>query len=206
VTEITRPLLGRRRRGSGPVPAAGLRVVLWGLGHGLALASGVSAPIRSQITRSLTVEISADDGVARHWDFDAQRRRLSSAAGRAEAPDFAVRFTSSGRALRALTSPRAADRIMGGLRHGAVRLEGNPQILLWFYGLARRLVPAGRSGSSRRALPGGYLAHDPAANGTEKITIEPPAQQLDPRWTAAWNARGRLWIVRGACGDPLQEP
>jgi hypothetical protein len=206
VTEIIRLLPGRRRRGSGPVPTAGLRVLLWGLGHGLALASRVSAPIRSQITRSLTVEISADDGVARHWSFDAQRRRVSSAAGRAGAPDFAVRFTSSGRALSALTSPRAIDRIMGGLSHGAVRLEGNPGILLWFYGLARRLMPAAQADSSRRALPGGYLAHDPAANGIEKITIEPPARELDPRWTAAWNARARLWIVRGACGDPLQEP
>jgi hypothetical protein len=205
VTEIIRLLPGRRR-GSGPASAAGLRVLLWGLGHRLALASRVSAPIRSQITRSLTVEISADDGVARHWNFDAQRRRVSSVAGRAGAPDFAVRFSTSGRALRALTSPRAVDRIMGGLGHGAVRLEGNPLILLWFDGLARRLAPGGRAGSSRRALPGGYLAHDPAANGIEKITIEPPERELDPHWTAAWNARARLWIVRGACGDPLQEP
>jgi len=206
VTDIIRLLPGRRRRGSGPVRMAGLRVLLWGLGHGLALASRVSAPIRSQITRSLTVEISADDGVARHWTFDAQRRRVSSAPGRAGAPDFAVRFTSSRRALRALTSSRAVDRIMGGLSHGAVRLEGNPLTLLWFDGLAGRLVRAGRAGSSRRALPGGYLAHDPAANGIEKITIEAPVRELDPRWTAAWNARARLWIVRGACGDPLQEP
>jgi hypothetical protein len=205
MTEIIRLLPGRRR-GSGPASAAGLRVLLWGLGHRLALASRVSAPIRSQITRSLTVEISADDGVARHWNFDAQRRRVSSAAGRAGAPDFAVRFTTSGRALRALTSPRAVDRIMGGLSQGAVRLEGNPHILLWFDGLARRLAPSGRADSSRRALPGAYLAHDPAANGIEKITIEPPVRELDPHWTAAWNARARLWIVRGACGDPLQEP
>ncbi len=206
MTDIIRLLPRRRPRGSGPVRAAGLRVLLWGLGHGLAMASRVSAPIRSQITRSLTVEISADDGVARHWNFDAQRRRVSSAAGRSGAPDFAVRFTRSGRALRALTSARAVDRIMGGLSHGAVRLEGNPLILLWFGGLARRLVPAGRAGSSRRALPGGYLAHDPAANGVEKILIEPPVRELDPHWTAALNARARLWIVRGACGDPLQEP
>ena len=196
----------RYRLGSGQALAAGLRVLLCGLGYGLELASRVSAPIRSQITRDLTLEISADDGVARHWNFDAQRRRVSSSAGPAETPDFAVRFTSSGQALRALTSPRAVDRIMGGLSHGAVRLEGNPRILLWFEGLARALVPAGRSGSSRRALPGAYLAHDPASNGVEKITIEPAVQQLDPRWTAAWNARARLWIVRGACGDPLQEP
>lgn len=203
--DITRRL-GHGRRGSGPALATGLRALLCGLGYGLVLASRFSAPVRSQITRSLTVEISADDGVARHWDFDAQRRRVSSSAGRAGAPDFAVRFTSSGQALRALTSPHAVDRVMGGLSHGAVRLEGNPLILLWFHGLTRQLTAIGRAGSSRRALPGACLAHDPAANGAEKITIEPAVRQLDPRWTAAWNARAKLWIVRGACGEPLREP
>ncbi len=178
--DITRRL-ARGRRGSGPALATMLRGLLCGLGYGLVLASRFSAPVRSQITRSLTVEISADDGVARHWDFDAQRRRVSSSAGRAGAPDFAVRFTSSGQALRALTSPHAVD-------------------------LTRQLTAIGRAGSSRRALPGACLAHDPAANGAEKITIEPAVRQLDPRWTAAWNARAKLWIVRGACGEPLREP
>jgi hypothetical protein len=195
------------RRGSEPAPVvAGLRVLLWGLGYGLVLASRFSTPIRSQITRSLTVEISTDDGVARHWEFDAQRRLVFSSPGQARTPDFAVQFSSSGQALRTLTSPRAIDRIMGGLGHGTVRIEGNPRIMLWFHGLARRLVSFGRSGSSRLALPGAYLAHDPAANGVEKITIEAPVRQLDPRWTAAWQSRARLWIVRAACGDPLNEP
>jgi hypothetical protein len=202
----TGQLLRGRRRGSDLALRSGLRALLCTLGYGLDLASRFSAPIRSQITRTLTVEISADDGVARHWDFDGQRRRVSSWAGRADTADFAVRFTSSGQALRGLTSPHAIDRIVGGLMHGAVRLEGDPRIMLWFDGLARRLVPAGRSGSSRRALPGAYVAHDPAANGVEKITIEPAVRQLDPRWTGAWNARAKLWIVRGACGDPLREP
>jgi hypothetical protein len=203
---ITGRLLHGQRRGSGPVLVAGLRVLLWVLGYGLALASRFSAPVRSQITRSLTVEISTDDGVARHWVFDSQRRHVSVSAGRAEAPDFAVRFTSSGRALRDLTSPRAIDRIMGGLSQGAVRLEGSTLILLWFYGLTRKLVTIGRAGPPRQALPGAYLAHDPASNGVEKITIEPAVRQLDPRWTGAWNARAKLWIVRGASGDPLREP
>ena len=188
------------------LPVTGLRVLLWGLGYGLVLGSRFSGSIRSQITRSLTIEISTDDGVAQHWDFDRQRRCVHTSGGRAGTPDCAVRFASSGQALRDLTSPRAIDRIMGGLGHGAVRLEGDAQLLQWFDGLARRLVTAGLAGRARQALPGAYLAHDPAANGVEKIEIEPAVGQLDPCWTAAWTSRARLWIVRGACGEPLQEP
>jgi len=188
------------------VTASGLRVLLGGLGYGLVLASRFSTSIRSQITRSLTVEISADDGVAQHWEFDRRRRCVYSSPGRAGAPDCAVRFPTSGQALRDLTSPHAIDRIMGDMGHGTVRLEGDRQVLLWFDGLARRIASAGWAGSSRRVLPGAYLAHDPAANGVEKIEIEPAVRQLDPCWTAAWRSRARLWIVRGACGEPLQEP
>ncbi len=89
---------------------------------------------------------------------------------------------------------------MSGVTQGAVRLEGNPLILLWFHGLTRKLVAIGR------ALPGAYIAHDPASNGVEKIPIEPAVRQLDPRWTGAWNSRAKLWIVRGANGEPLREP
>jgi hypothetical protein len=199
------PGLARSRPGR-VVPVSGLRVLLGGLGYGLVLASRFSTPVRSQITRSLTVEISADDGVAQHWDFDRQRRCVYSSPGRSGTPDCAVRFASSGQALRDLTSPRAIDRIMNGIGHGAVRLEGDARVLLWFDGLARRVVSAGWAGSSRRVLPGAYVAHDPAANGVEKIEIEPAVRQLDPCWTAAWRSRASLWIVRGACGEPLQEP
>jgi hypothetical protein len=185
---------------------AGLRVLLWAVGHGLAVASRFSASVRSQITRSLTVEISSDDGIARHWVFDGQRRLVSAFAGSAEAPDFAVRFASSGQALRDLTSPRAIDRILRSTMNGAVRLEGNHLILLWFHGLTRQLLSMGRTSPPRQALPGAYLAHDPASNGTERITIEPAVQQLDPRWTGGWKARAKLWIVRGANGEPLREP
>src|SRR5258707_1098463 len=159
--------LPHRRRGAWGDPAlmAGLRVLLWAFGYGLVLASRFSALVRSQITRSLTVEISADDGIARHWIFNSQRRHVSVSAGSAEAPDFAVRFTSSGQALRDLTSPRAIDRIIGGLVHGTVRLEGNPLILLWFHGLMRKLMPIDRASPPRQALPGASRAHDPAQNG-----------------------------------------
>jgi hypothetical protein len=196
----------RRQEASGRALETVLRVLLWALGYGLVLASRLSVSVRSQITRSLTVEISTDDGIARHWIFDGQRRRVTASAGSVEAPNFAVRFTSSGRALRDLTSHRAVDRILGDQTRGAVRLDGSPMILLWFDGLMRKLVPIGQASAARHALPGAYLAHDPASNGVEQIMIEPAAEQLDPRWTAAWTARAKLWIVRGASGDPLGEP
>ena len=184
----------------------GLRVLLWVFGYGLVLASRFSAPVRSQITRSLTVEISGDDGIARHWVFDGQRRRVATFAGSAQAPSLAVRFSSSGQALRALISPRAADRVLAGQVHGTVRLDGSPMIFLWFLGLLRTALPVWPSAAARHALPGAYLEHDPASNGVEKIMIEPAERQLDPHWTAAWTARAKLGIVRGASGDPLREP
>ena len=205
-TRAGRLVRGRRRAFGDPALMAGLRVVLWAFGCWLVLASRFSASVRAQITRSLTVEISTDDGIARHWIFDAQRRRVSVFAGRARAPDFAVRFTSSGQALRDLTSPRAIELIVGGWMHGAVRLEGNHLLLLWFNGLMRKPVTIGPAAPSRQALPGAYLAHDPSSTGVEKITIEPAVPELDRRWTGAWNARDKLWIVRGANGEPLREP
>ncbi|MFK0158498.1 hypothetical protein ACIQVK_41325 [Streptomyces sp. NPDC090493] len=195
-----------QRRATDLVSGTALRVLLWWLGHGIVLASRFSAPVRLQITRSLTVEISADDGPARHWVFDGRQRRASSAAGHAVTPDLAVRFTASGQALHHLTSPDVVDRIMVGRIHGTVRVEGNHLLLMWFRGLMRKVVPIGPAGPVRRALPGAYVHHDPAANGVEEILVEPAVQQLDPRWTGAWNARGKLWIVRGANGEPMQEP
>ncbi|MFG2480838.1 hypothetical protein [Streptomyces fagopyri] len=196
----------RGQRASRRAATVGLRSLLWWLGHGLVLAARCSAALRSQITRTLTVEISADDGPARHWDFDGQRRRVSTSAGRAAAPDFAVRFTSSCHALRDLISPDAIDAIMRDRIDGTVHVEGNHLLLMWFRGLLRAVVPIGGAGPSRRALPGTYVAHDPAANGVEKIVIESAVRQLDPRWTGAWNARAKLWIVRGTHGEPLREP
>jgi hypothetical protein len=201
----TRPLPDEQRQGSGLAQVVALRVLLWWLGHALVVAARFSAPLRSQITRSLIVEISTDDGVAMHWTFDSQRRRVSVSPHRAGAPDFALRFANSSHALRDLTSRRALDRIMADRRQRFVRIEGNQLILLWLHGLTRKLMPGGRE-TPRQPLPGAYVAHDQASNGVEKLTIEPAANQLDPHWIGAWNARAKLWIVRGANGEPLWEP
>jgi hypothetical protein len=63
-----------------------LRLLLFTFGHGLALMSRFIPSVRSQITRTLTFEISTDDGAARHWYFDGQQRRIATRTGRAHSP------------------------------------------------------------------------------------------------------------------------
>lgn len=184
-----------------------LRMLLWFLGQCLAQGSRWVPSLRSQITRTLTLELAAGDRVARHWVFSANLRRATTHAGPAAAPDCRVHFASSWQALGSLSSPHAVDKIVSGIRHGTVKLHGSSFVLLWFYGLTRKFVKIGRSTSGPRyRIPGAYLAHDPASNGSETIVIEPAVVRLDPEWKAAWRARANLPIIRACTDEYLGEP
>jgi hypothetical protein len=195
------------QRAVGPgIHRRALRSLLWALAQALVLAARLRAPVRLQITRSFTFEISTDDGVARQWVFDNHRRRVTTSAGSPNTADHALRFTSSREAIRVLASPDAVGRMADGLYRETVRIEGHPLIPVWFFSLMRTFIPFGRATQCHRALPGAYLTHDPLSNGNETIVIEPAVSQLDPRWTNAWSARAKLWIVRGANGEALKDP
>ena len=185
--------------------AVALRLLLFGLGHGLGLASRFDPALRSRVTRSFTLEVSADEGVARQWRFDSTRRRITTRAGMAVAPEHALRFVRAGDALRALLSPRPIRHILAGTQRGSIRLEGNAAVLLWFFGLTRRLVAIGREPGPRRPLPGAYLRPDRRSNGDEVIPLEPACEELDAAWTPAWEQRAKLLTVRAIAGEPLPE-
>jgi hypothetical protein len=157
------------------------------------------------VTRSFTLEVSADRGVARQWRFDGYRRRITTRAGRAVAPEHALRFTRAGDALRALLSPRAIGHIVAGTQRGSIRLEGNAAVVLWFFGLTRRIVAIGPEPGPRRPLPGAHVRPDPRTNGDELIPREPACDTLDPTWTPAWEQRAKLLTVRAIAGEPLPE-
>jgi hypothetical protein len=185
-----------------------LRLLLFTLGQGLALTSRVSPSVRSQITRTFTFEISTDDGVARHWHFNGQQRRIATGAGPSRSPAQALRFTSSGQALRTLLSSHCIGQIVDGIQNGTIRLEGSLFLAFWFFGLTRKLGPIGRENGRRETgprgpLPDGYVQHDPRANGSEQIIIEPAVTSLDPHWTNAWEQRAKLLIVRATTGEPM---
>lgn len=183
-----------------------LRLLLWVLGHCIAVASRFSPSLRSQITRSLTFELSAGDRVARHWIFDGGLRRATTRPGRAARVDCAMRVDSSARALRILVSRRTVEKVVRGMQRGTVRIEGSTFVLLWFHGLTRKFVKLGAPRGPRHPIPHAYLAHDPATTGAETIVVEPPVHRLDPAWTDAWRARSTLWNVRGATDEPMPEP
>ena len=185
---------------------AALRLVLWFLGHCIAQGSRFMPSVRSQITRTLVFELSAGDKVARHWSFDGPQRRATTRSGRAATADCAVHFSTSAQALRALVSPRTVDKVVAGLHDETAQLQGSAFVLLWFYGLTRKFVKLGRASGPRYRLPDPYLAHDPAACGTETIVVEPAVVRLDPDWTDAWRARSTLLQVRATTGEPVLEP
>jgi hypothetical protein len=81
-------------------------------------------------------------------------------------------------------------------------------LAFWFFGLTRKLGPIGRENGRRETgprgpLPYGYVKHDPSANGSERIIIEPAVTRLDPNWTNAWEQRAKLLIVRATTGEPM---
>ena len=185
---------------------AALRILLWSLGQCIAQGSRLMPSVRSQITRTLTFQLSAGDRVARHWIFDGQLRRATTYSGRAATPDCSVPISSSWQALRMLSSPLTVDKIVHGLHVGTVELQGSAFVLLWFHGLTRKFVKIGRASGPRHRIPDAYVAHDPAASGSETILVEPAVVRLDPAWTAAWKARSTLSMVRACTDEPMLEP
>lgn len=183
-----------------------LHILLWSLGQCIAQGSRFMPSVRSQITRTLTFQLSAGDRVARHWIFDGQLRRATTHSGCAAAADCSVHISSSWQALRMLSSPLTVDKIVHGLHVGTVELQGSAFVLLWFHGLTRKFVKIGRASGPRHRIPDAYVAHDPAAAGSETIIVEPAVVRLDPAWTAAWKARSTLWMVRACTDEPMLEP
>ena len=132
---------------------AALRTLLWLLGQCIARGSRYMPSLRSQITRTMTFELSAGERVARHWVFDAQLRRATTYSGHASAPDCAVHINSSWQALRALVSPVTVDKIVRGLHEGTVELHGSAFVLLWFHGLIGKIPEvSGQATATRRGV------------------------------------------------------
>jgi len=183
-----------------------LRLLLLSLSWGLALRSRVSWSVRSQVTRTVTLDITTADGVGRRWLFDGETRRIHSTSQLTRDADHRMHFRTSAQAIRSLTSPRAIDEIVAGLVEHRMQLRGSPFALIWFYGLTRRIVRTAPTRGPRKPIPGGYVRPDPSRDGPERLVREPAVAELDPAWEGAWRARSRLWTVRGGGGEPMPEP
>jgi hypothetical protein len=183
-----------------------LRLMLASLGLGLVVLSRFSASVRAQVTRTLTFEISTADGVRRRWLFDGATRRISTTTRPLGPSDHRLHFRSSAQGIGVLTSTRAVDAAVDGLVRHRIQLDGSAFIVIWFYGLTRKIVKIGRTRGPRRPIPGGYVRPDPGRDGPETILREPAVSELDPTWQSALDARSTLYMVRGPGGEPMPEP
>ena len=186
-----------------PLELTAFRAVLGLLGVLMRAASHRSPRFRRQVTRDVVVEIASGDGVSRQFVFEAASRTMRSSARQRRRPDVELRFATARDGLRALLSPRAVGRIIEGATYGETRLDGNVQLVLWFYGLTRVVLPIGRSSRPRRAIPVPVRGQETTAPYAARIVREPAVEGLDPEWTAAWTARARTHQLRVGAGEPV---
>jgi hypothetical protein len=181
-----------------------LQLVLTGLGLAMSVASRRVVRFRRQVSRDLVVEIRTADGVRQQYRFVAATRRMHAPLRRRLEPEVTLRFGSARDGLRTLLSPRAVGRLVEGMNRGATRIDGNPVLILWFWGMTRIVAPIGVTRRPRR--PGPFPVRD--GDGTTepyaaRIVREPPVRELARDWPAAWAAREKLLHARGAEGARL---
>ena len=178
------------------------RFMLSALGLGLEIACRFSANFRRQVARDLTVEIGSVDGVFHHYTFTP--RKVASHPGTANStPLLALHFASARQGLLALVSPRAVGKIVHALLEGGAVYKGNATLLLWFFCLTRFVMPFGKTGPLRVALPDAYTAPNPLSAVAAFITREAPASELDPAWKNAHLRRDQMVMIRGSAGESV---
>ena len=175
------------------------RIVLWFIGLALAVASRFSARVRSQLARDMTIVVASADGVARSYVM--QDRRVSSRAGANENARATLRFRSAGLGTRILLAPDTIGRIVDGLETGDVECIGQASIIMWFYQLVMGLNPL--SPNPRDVWPNCYTAHDPNLKAADRITVEPPVDDLEGERSAAHAQRDKVLLWQVGLGGPV---
>ena len=179
-----------------------LYALLGALGALLSIASWLIGGVRAAITRDMVVEIATADGVAYHYVF--RDRTVSSYPGSATTPDCVLRFATTGQALETFLSRQAVSKLYQGLVDGSVTIQGNPFHVLWFYDLTQWVVPIAAR-PSWGTPPGAYKEPSNTVPWAKRITREPVATELDPKWEAAVRQRAKLKMMRVAAGEPTLE-
>lgn len=181
-----------------------LGTLLSTLGLLMTQASRRSKRFKSQVTGNVVVEITSSDGAAHHYVFTDGRREMESRRGRAPGPaDVSVNFESGLLGVACLSRPDAVGQIYQGMLDRKVTIDGNPVLLLWFYGLTRLVLPVGRQKAMRHPLPGALLEPNPSSVVAGRITREPAVASLDTSWAGALERRAQMVMVRACDGEPV---
>ena len=176
------------------------QLVLWSVGVLLACVSRMSAQLRAQLARDMTLSVASRDGVARSYVF--RNRRVSSHAGLAQDADYILTFQTAKEGARIFLAPNAVQQICEGLASRQIEFTGEPANVLWFYEMVMAYVP----GRSRRSqvMPDAYVAHNPSGKAADRITREPAVTALDPAWTGAVAQREKLILWQVGRSAPIE--
>jgi hypothetical protein len=178
------------------------RFMLSALGFGLELACRFSTNFRNQVARDMTIEVGSIDGVFHHYKFTP--RQVESRSGTADStPLLSLHFASARQGMITLISPRAVGKIVHNLLEGGAVYKGNATLLLWFFCLTRFVLPFGKTGPLRTALPDAYTAPNLESAVAGYITREAPADELDPAWENAHRRRAQMVMIRGSAGESV---
>lgn len=176
------------------------RLILWFVGILLSSMSRVSARLRAQLARDITVTIATRDGVSRTYLFHS--RRVASHSGIAEAADCTLTFPTASIGARIFLAPNAIEQIVEGITSGDIDLKGLPAIALWFYEMVMGCVPRGRK---KHMMPHAYIATDANVKVAGRITREPVQNTLDQNWSGAVKQREKLMMWKVGHGVPVPE-
>src|ERR1043166_9534438 len=179
-----------------------LRLLLTLIRPLLSVRSYLLAGMRTAITRDMVVGIETKDGVAHRFLF--RDRSISSASGSEPPANCVIRFATSSQALATLTSRNSTSLIYAGLLDGTITIDGNPFHAMWFSDLTQWVVPLAARPSWTKP-PNAYTTPSTTAPWAARITREPVATELDPKWENAARQRAKLRMLRVAAGEPTLE-
>ena len=121
------------------------KIVLWFLGLALEKAAKNNLKFQKKLEgKNLTLEISSEDGTARHYIF--KDKNVMSYPGRASnptflakahEPDITIRFKDAKIGFKTFTTKNKQLAMIGGIQKKDINIEGNPLFLSWFQSLAR---------------------------------------------------------------------
>ncbi len=116
-----------------------LKLILWFLGRLLSKASKTNTDLQAYLgNKELVFQLQTVSGAGRR--FCVKGQRVTSAAGLASAPTFAVVFKDAKVACDILTS-KDRNAFLRGIQDKDVQLEGNMQEVMWFQGMMKYLRP-----------------------------------------------------------------
>lgn len=173
------------------------KLLLFFLGLILSAASRLSARLRGQLSRDMTVIIASYDGVARA--FTIKDRKISTSSRVPAEATLKVYFRTAAIGFRIFLAPNAIDQIVDGFGTGDVVCEGEAAHILWFYELTMGLLPWRKKPID--IWPDSYTAPNKNHKVSDRIIREPALESLDPISLDAHKQREKtiLWGVgRGA--------